>query len=334
MFGEGKGNLKAKMGLRECFTGRGYDLVARQLLRPGYKTKEYSPSILRRIHFLSILVYIFTAFTFAITTVLYNPDNLFGDNGLVSTPILSFQTRELQDNCETLVLLFDDVNTQSATDTSRSAPLLKLVLPNAREATFDSSIHVLKSTVATNAIVDIHSNVTLSWSGEVEICKNFLRPLLIDVSALLISCDMYCGFGPLASTADNLTLLNSNPIVEGSQTSRGNSALFPFEFEFGFYDLHIPNINGGLQEYYGVGLDAPVDVEANLDSFCTATTFAAVNLANLPPFACTVTQFRGWLEVVALAGSNAGLIYALAIIVFGALITQPSSEETEAAVKA
>ena len=319
------------MSLRQCITGRGYDIVARQLLRPGYKTKEYSSGTLRRIHILSAMVYLATACTFAVTTVLYNPDNIFGDNGLVSTPILSFQTRELQDNCETLVLLFDDAVIQDPGDTNRIVPTTTVKLP-VIEAAYDSSTHAFKSTTATETSIEIHPNVTLSWSGDIPLCKNFLRPFYTHLSATLIYCNLYCGFAPLSSTAPNLTLVNGNPMVDGSLIFRNDKVGAPFEFEFGFYDILVPAQDSGLGEYYGIGLDAPIDVEAALDAACTTTTFGAVNLASLPPFACTVTQFRGWLEVVALAGSNAGLVYAIAIVAFGAAIAQPSEEE--AAVKA
>lgn len=321
------------MSLRRCITGRGYDLVARQLLRPGYKAKEYSKSTLRRIHALSLTVYVVTLCTFAVTTVLYNPENAFGNNDVVSTPILSFQTRELQDNCETLVLLFDVVNIQDSADSSRDAPLTKLTLPNTRIAVFDDPSDTLKSTSLESTTIEIHPNITLSWSGDVPLCQNFMRALLAEVQTVLLDCNVYCGFAALSTAADNFTLLNGNPDVDGVQTTRTSFTAFPFEFEFGFFDLLVPTFNGGLSEFYGVGIDGPFDVEALVDSVCTATTFGDVNLANLPPFACTVTQFRGWLEVIALAGSNAGLIYAIAVVAFGALITQPASDESEEAVK-
>lgn len=296
-------------------------------MKPGFKESEYSSRSRHRVKLFSIVVYAIALATACVTTILYNPDNLFGPNSFVATPVQTFQTRDLRDNCETLVLLFDSTTeSQSLQELTRSAKL-RGSFPNIRQAILDETgaiigggPEIIRSSEVVDLPFEIYPNVTLSWSGDVEICKAFMRPIAEEFVRTLESCAQFCGASMLEGI--NYTAFSN---FQHRATRLLNGDLFqgiPIEFEYGFFDVMLPFGQTSF-DVAAIQFEGELDVEAWLDFSCTAQNFGAVNLASLPPFACTSIQFRGWLEVLALTTSNVGLVYAVAVVIFSCILQHP-----------
>ena len=296
--------------------------MTRQLLRPGFKLSEYSNGGQCQVRFMSGVVYAATFVTALVTTVLYNPENLFGSNDFVTTPIVNFQTRELSTNCVTLVLLFDEVN--FPTKASRSASDLRVFMPNIRVSRFNSTGGLLSTEVVSQQ-VDLFPNVTLSWSGDVDICRSFMGPFFDQYVNTVQACGDFCGGTTLSVPDPVFTQLPNIGQRQGRTVEAGTRNAIPIDFEQGFFDVYVEDLGFIISDsvFSGFTFATPPDKESFLSSACTATTFADTNLANLPPFSCSQELFRGWLEVLALATSNAGLVFAGAVVVLAAFIDHP-----------
>lgn len=301
-------------------------IIANQLVKPGILKEDYSGSDRLRIILASIIVYVVTAATALTTTYLYNPDNLFGSNEIVNTPIRSFQSREFKDGCDTLVFLFsaDDAGDPFVDQSLPSLPFNFEMIETGYE--LPEFLDTILSGPVVDTVdlrVDFYPNQTISWNGEVELCKSIVRVLVDEIIALFQTCQEDCSWRDIAVV--NYSLPQSCAIV-GAGSKGFNVGYVACSSSLGGFGLNFRNSEGNPNSnafYFGYRFDGTPDTETLVDGLCTETTFGASNLQSLAPFTCSEPQFRGWLEVIALATSNAGLVYATAVVILRTALRHP-----------
>lgn len=308
------------------------EVVAPGVVRLAPLLDQYSESERRKITFLSISAYLFSALSFAGTIYLYNPENLFGDT-LISSPINTVIRPTYTPGCTGLspyASSVDDFNPVGqgippgvllAADGLITVDIVENTsyIENGSEefVRYERSDHtpIEADSLLTGEIVRYNHSLFGGSPFPYTAKLNVSFQIAVETPLFLTGDPDEC-----AELFSTLVELNFDPTCF-ADLSRVTSA------DVGASSCIVPpvigvtsftmQINLPITPRYIITINFPDfdAVQASVGDFYCGTS-GGFSILRVAPFSCTEASFRDWLEVLALSFSNAGLFYAVSVTSF------------------
>ena len=321
-------------------------IIAPGVVRLGPLLDQYTESQIRKISCFSVLIYIFSAITFAGTIYLYNPDNLFGDT-LISSPINTVIQSNYEPGC-TGLSAYAGSSTDFNQEASSVPPIVLLAADGAvsvsfventsfietesdiiSRLSFDDGTPIVQETVLTGTNIRYNTTFGFSSSDTIGVQKLNVSIQIAPNAPVFLSGD-----------PDECADFFAETVLEEFDPACFDNLNYPNDFNVEATSCAIAQTN--LSTTYRVIANIPitpryiVDIQildpvavrtAMQQAYCGDT--GGFNLLRVAPFSCQVATFRDWLEVLALSFSNAGLVYALSATLVFVLVHIGGSSSSE-----